>query len=396
MADQGAEVLKIEPLKGEPLRFLAAQGSYNSGFENFNRGKQSIAIDLKRPESVEIVRKLVANADVIVENFRVGVMNRLGLSYEQCREWNAAIIYCSNSGFGEKGEWADRPSYDMVAQAFTGVLTAMGGGPSHPPLPVEWAFSDEVGALNFYASILAAVIARERTGKGQRVVTSQTGATLYFQRAAITAAVMKGKQRDDGKRPGWAMAQANQILKASDGRYFVVALGLPIQWKRFAKQVLERADLITDERSARGMARLKNKEWLLSEIGGIVAQQPQKHWVAECVKANVPCAPVNSYADIAAEQHFRDNGYIMEDCAGNTIVGPPSSYSETPNAYEKAARTGGRAEGVRLAPRVGQDTETVLHKIGYSAGDVAEFVRSGLVLAAPPLSRAPPHTRSRL
>ena len=149
LAEQGAEVLKVEPLDGEPNRHLAGRGKFNAGWENFNRGKRSIALDLKKESSMDIVQKLVEWADVVVENFRgPSVMNRLGLTYDQCKAWNESIIYASNSGFGEQGDWADRPSYDMVAQAFTGVMTTMGGGPSHSPTPVEWAFSDEVGAMN--------------------------------------------------------------------------------------------------------------------------------------------------------------------------------------------------------------------------------------------------------
>ena len=239
----------------------------------------------------------------------------------------------------------------------------------------------------FYASILAAVVARERTGKGQKVVTSQTGATLYFQRTAITSAVRAGKQRDDGERPGFAMAYANQILKGSDGKYFVVALGLNAQWKRFAEHALKRPDLLSDERSNRGTARRANAEWLLAEIGAVVATQPQKYWVDACIEANVPCAPINNYQDIKDEPHFRANGYILEDRDGNTIVGPPTSYSETPNAYAAAAETGGVAQAVRMAPDVGEDTEEMLRGVGFSGEQIASFVRDEVVKVAPPKSR---------
>merc|ERR1719487_1830872 len=149
------------------------------------------------------MKRLVRWADVMMNNFRgPEIMNKLGLGYDVVKEWNPRIIYVSNSGFGPTGEWAERASFDGMAQSFTGITTVQGGGPSHEPRLVEWAFSDVVGAMNFYQSTLAALVAREMTGKGQLVETSQTGATVYFQRPYIVKAMQQGAQRDDGKPPG--------------------------------------------------------------------------------------------------------------------------------------------------------------------------------------------------
>ena len=129
--------------------------------------------------------KLLKWADVICNNFRPGIMDKLGYSYEFCSSINPKIIYASNSGFGDKGDWAERPSFDGVSQAFSGVLTQQAGGPSQTPVPVDFAFSDESGAANFAFSIVTALLARARTGKGQEIVTNQTAATLHFSRFMI-------------------------------------------------------------------------------------------------------------------------------------------------------------------------------------------------------------------
>ena len=133
LQDNGADVLKVEPAIGEGLRQVLAGGMMNSGFEIYNRGKRSMTLDLKHPDAREVMERLVKWADVLTENFRAGVMDRLGFNYDVCKQWNPQLIYASNSGFGPEGEWAPRPSYDGMAQAFSGVLLSNGGGPSHLP-----------------------------------------------------------------------------------------------------------------------------------------------------------------------------------------------------------------------------------------------------------------------
>merc|ERR1719262_400685 len=154
LSDNGADVLKVEPPEGEGIRPLAGPGKYNLFLEAFNRGKRSMVLDLKHPDTKEVMKRLVEWADVATENFRPGVLDRLGYGYEDMKKWNPKIVFVSNSGFGPLGDWAHRASFDGIAQAFNGVMTNQGGGPSHTPQFVEWGFSDEVGAMNFYSSIL--------------------------------------------------------------------------------------------------------------------------------------------------------------------------------------------------------------------------------------------------
>merc|ERR1719159_1125575 len=289
LADNGADVLKVEPLTGDGLRNTGKPGEFESGVENFNRGKRSITLDLKHPSSKEVLERLVKWADVVTENFRPGVMSKLGLGYEVLKRWNPKIVCASNSGFGPEGEWASRPSFDGIAQAFSGVMTAMGGGPSHQPMRIEWTFADEVGAMNFLSSILMGLVARDRTGEGQEIVTSQTAATLFFQRASVTRNLKNGTQRDDGEPPGHVMRAGQMLVQASDGLWMMISPGTRDQNRRFLTEALERKDVLEDKRVRRESDADKN--WFLGEVRKTIATKPRQYWLDALLKADVPAAP---------------------------------------------------------------------------------------------------------
>ena len=283
LADAGAEVLKVEVRGGAPERvgdvYILSDG-FRWLHSHLNRGKKSIVIDLKHPRAMEVVEPLVKWADgeppspsnphataaahpptraraaalagvhsaghaVITNNFRSGALARMGLPYERCREWNPRIIYTANSGFGPKGEWAEKPSFDGIAQAFSGAMVHQGGGPTQgTPSLVSWAFSDEVGGLNYALSIVQALYARERTGLGQRVETSQLGATVAFQYIGLAAALHQPDHRqiDDGRSPNDRGAQWF-IARCSDGKWLIVLPNTDPQWEAFTRVALERPDL---------------------------------------------------------------------------------------------------------------------------------------------------------
>jgi crotonobetainyl-CoA:carnitine CoA-transferase CaiB-like acyl-CoA transferase len=176
LSDNGADVLKLEAPSGEGMRRGPRPGTKLTPdyflWEAFNRGKRSMTLDLKHPSANLVMERLVKWADVVCENFRPGIMEKLGFGWEVLRAWNPRVIFAQNSGFGDKGEWAERPSFDGIAQAFTGVMVQAGGGPSYEPRNVDWTFSDEVGAVNFYASICAALVARsmDKDLRGKKVL----------------------------------------------------------------------------------------------------------------------------------------------------------------------------------------------------------------------------------
>ena len=303
MAEQGADVIKVEPGDGEAMRHTSGvPGVLFTGWEMFNRGKRSLTLDLKHPGAATVMKRLVEWADVLAENFRPGVLERLGFGYDVCKKWNPSIIYASNSGFGHAGEWAERPSYDGMAQAFTGVLTHNGGGPSHAPREIGWTFSDVVGANAFVNAILMALVHRERTGKGQLVLCSQAGATLYFQRQEVATALnnFAGRQRDDGRRP-WERFVFQQVHKASDGRWVCFSVTKKEQLKRLVEDALERPDLLTAEVISRWPSPKRDvAAKFRQDICNIIAKNTSAHWISRMVASNVPCAPVSTYGELGS------------------------------------------------------------------------------------------------
>ena len=187
LSDMGADVLKVElPGDGDPGRSLGRlPDGFCSYFEGNNRGKRSITLDLRKPEAREIVYKLVAEVDVVTENFRQGVMDGLGLGYEELRKHNEQLIYGSTTGFGPIGEWSQRASFDHIAQGMSGALVAQGGGPGKEPQAVQWGLADQSGSIVFAYGIMAAIVARERFGAGQRVDASLLGSMMTVQNLTL-------------------------------------------------------------------------------------------------------------------------------------------------------------------------------------------------------------------
>lgn len=377
LADNGADVLKVEPPEGDGVRSAAGKGQLPHGFEAYNRGKRSIIVDLKHPKAKELVEKLVKWADVVTENFRPQVMDSLGLGYDQLSKWNPSVILASNSGFGAEGEWASRPSFDAIAQAFTGAMTAQGGGPAHPPQLIEWAFSDEVGAMNFYSTIVTALFARGQTGKGQHVVTSQTAATLHFQRLSVNAGVRNNRQRDDGKPAGFPNRHIQQLHCAGDGKWFMISLGQRAQYRRFVEHCLKRPDILETEFGKKFPSR-DGRDWIIEQIAAVVKTQPRDHWLDLCNEHSVPAGPCSSYSDVGDEngtvgRHMLANGYIQKikhrDYGDMKVVGPPAHYKGTPNNHEGSTTL--------HAPDLGEHTASTLRDMGYSDADVTAFMAEG-------------------
>lgn len=384
LCDNGADVLKVEPAAGEGNHFVMPAGMFFAAHEAMNRGKRSLTLDLKHPEFTKVMERLVKWADVITNNYRPGVMEKLGLSYEVCKAWNPRIVYASNSGFGPEGEWSRRPSYDGMAQAFTGVLTKNGGGPSHTPRPVPWVFSDIAGANNFVSAILYGLVARERTGLGQKVTTSQTGATLNFQAIEVTQVLNNkhGVQDDSGKDEWSANVPFQHMHKTLDGKWIVMT---PIQvpmLERWLTKALERPDLLTD--------RLKSV-WPLfagcptseeaafrAEIAKEFAKRPREEWLDRMTKADVPVAPIATYAEVGDKdntvgKHLRANGYMVEaehrDFGPIRQVGLPVQFSGTPNRPL-----------VAHGPYIGEHNDEVLMRdLGFSETEAAELKSKGVV-----------------
>jgi CoA:oxalate CoA-transferase len=372
LSDMGAEVLKVEmPGTGDPGRSLGRMpDGFCAYFEGLNRGKKSITLNLRSPEARDVICRLIERVDVLTENFRPGYLDSLGLGYEDLKKANPRLIYATNSGFGPKGEWRERGSFDVVAQGMSGAMISQAGGPGNEPQNIAWGLADQVGSMVFAYGVMAAVVARERFGVGQKLDVSQLGAMLTLQSFVLTGFLHTGNQMShpDG-RPfnptfGW--------YQASDGKWLTVGILDPKRWPNMCR-VIEREDLITDDRTVDAFSRQQNGVWLREELAAEYAKRPRHEWLERLVAEEVPCGPVYEYAEVAADPQFWENGYLAEvehpHFPGHRAVGVPVTLSETPGGVQGPA------------PELGQHTEEVLLELGYSWDEIERLHDLGATAA---------------
>ena len=370
LADMGADVIKIEPPgEGEPTRQLGAaqKNGHSATFMTMNRNKRGIAVDLKQPEGVEIVKKLAATADVFVQNYRPGVVQRLGLDFETLRGINPRLVYCQISGFGNTGPYASRGGYDLIAQGMSGVISVT-GDEDGPPAKSGIPLADLAAGLFGAYGILAALEYRERTGEGQLVDTS-------LLEAAMALTVWESVEYwTTGKAPkpvGSAHRNSApyQALRASDG-YFTVGAGNDKLFAAFCT-VLGRKDFLEDKRFSSRGARLKNRRELEAELEKITAQETRAVWLERLEKAGVPAGPINNYAEALADPHALARNMVVDlqhPGAGDIkALGVPVKLSETPGAVDRAA------------PLLGQHTAEILTELCYSESQQKALLSKGVI-----------------
>ena len=354
LSDLGAAVVKVEPrLDGDLGRSLGLEPDGWCGyFEAHNRNKRSITIDVRKPEGREIIYKLVPQFDVVVDNFRPGVMQRLGLDLDALRPHNPAIITASATGFGERGPLATQPSFDIIAQAMGGIMMAQGGGPDRPPQSVLGGTADQYGATILALGITAALFARDRQGLGQHVDTSLLGSQIALQGFWYTRFLRSRRQSATPQR--WNPVFC--AFRAADDRYLAIGV-LDPRWYDALCRVLERPDLATDERFATAHARAHHRDELLAELDQAFSARPRDDWLRLLREADVPTGPVHDYAAASRDPQILANDYLttLEHPSLGTVgvVGSPIGMS--------AMETGPRA----TAPELGQHTEEILQDLGY-------------------------------
>jgi crotonobetainyl-CoA:carnitine CoA-transferase CaiB-like acyl-CoA transferase len=365
LADMGAEVIKIENRVGGDLgRALGRQpDGFCAYFEAHNRGKKSVSLDLKRPEAGEIVGKLVEQSDVLVHNFRPGVMDRLGFGYEAMKRINPLIIYASGSGFGPRGPIADRPGFDIVGQGMGGIMVTQGGGPGCDPVTVTPGVSDQVGGMMLAFGITSAIIARDRLGVGQQVDTSLYGSQISLQAMNITRALRMGAHGSGFTNPTFT------AYPCADNKWLTIGVLDPDVYVRLC-QALDRLDLAHDERFSEPFARYTNATALAMEIGAAFRSNTRDYWLNQLIAHDVPCGPVQDHTDVGADEQALANGYITtveHPALGELrVVGVPADLSETPGS-------------VGIAPELGQHTDEVLSMLGYDSGKIDALRGAGVV-----------------
>jgi crotonobetainyl-CoA:carnitine CoA-transferase CaiB-like acyl-CoA transferase len=371
LADMGAEVIKVEePGKGDDSRgyppFLRGTSAY---FTNLNRNKQSIVLDLKKQEAKAILLGLLKKSDILLENFKPGTMDRLGLSYDDVREVNPGIIYASISGFGQYGPYKDRPGYDIIGQAMGGLMS-VSGWPDSPPTRTGTAMADIVAGLNACIGILAALKGRERTGLGERIDVALVDSMVSAMETVIQIYLAEGRVPQRVGNRYEFIAPYNSFA-AEDG-WVVIGVGGQEVWKRFC-QVIGQEALVEDPQFLTNRDRVKN----VVRLEGIVTQWTSRRKVSEIVSllmgASVPCSPILSVDQICNDPHIakaREMIVEMEHPLGGrmNVVSCPIKFTR----MKPTIRT--------TAPLHGEHTEQILTDIlGISKEEYARLKQNGIM-----------------
>jgi crotonobetainyl-CoA:carnitine CoA-transferase CaiB-like acyl-CoA transferase len=336
LSDLGAEVVKVEsPDGGDPFRNWGKQ-DYNGTFGSMNRNKKSVTLDLKTEGGRASARRLASGADVIIENFRSGVMERLGLGYKALAADNPRLVYCSITGFGSDGPYRSRPGYDTVGQAVSGLLAVLTDRKA--PQPMGVSLSDHLAGTFAAYGVLAALMARTTSGRGQKVETSLLQATLAF--LGENAATFF----DDGRVPSRATrCQRAQVFAftAGDGLPFVVHLSSPEKFWRGLLVVTGREALATDERFRTREMRVKNYDALCAELTTAFQARPRTEWLRLLEVKDVPSGPINTIDEVFADPQVVALA-MRKDLPHRTrgtvsVVGNPVRLSATPPRVETAA-----------------------------------------------------------
>ena len=346
LAEMGADVVKVEPPSGDPFRKWES-GGLNATFVAFNRGKRSVVLDLKDDADRAALLDLAGNADVLVENFRPGVMERLGIGWQTLRERNPGLVHCSISGFGSSGPYAAMPAYDGVALGYSG-LAGLLLDPEDPRLRGP-ALADAITGHSAAFAVLAALLDRHRSGLGEHLEISMLGALVHFLHSAVAKRIVEGREETPYLRPHSSQAY---VWRARDDRSLLVHMSSPAKFWEGLCRAVGREDLITDPRYATRSDRQKRYEELRAELVPVFAERDRDEWLDVLQVNQVPCAPVNTVGEALEDEQLRHLGII--DVLDEPDVGP------MPQIRPPALWGGAPLAAVRRAPHLGEHNDEIL------------------------------------
>lgn len=370
LADLGAQVIKIErPGQGDPFRAFGLgpqYAGYSHNFCAFNRNKLSLTIDLNDARGKEVFRRAANQSDVVLENFRPGVMKRLGLDYESLREINPGLVYCSVAGFSEDGPYCDRPAYDAVGQAVSGLMSLM-VDPADPRI-LGPTISDQVTGMQAYAGVLAALYERERSGVGSRVDITMVEATLSIIPDFFTAYTQAGVVMTQESRSAVSLSFS---FMCGDGKLLAVHVSSIEKFWQALVAAIERPDIGEDSRFSIRLNRIKNYEALLEALRPVFAAMPRAHWAARLSEHDVPSAVVNSIPEAMQDPEVLHLGMFHE------LV--HAHYGKM-TAMRRAVRINGERESEPLPPpALGEHTDSLLREFGYAPHAIGDLREAGIV-----------------
>jgi len=364
LGDMGADVIKVEPLAGDFYR-VSMDGSL---FVSINRNKRSIALNLKIHEGLQIILRLLKNADVLIENFSPGTMDRIGLGYAEVSKVNPGIIYCSISGFGQNGPYRERRGYDPVAQAMSGIMIAT-GEPGRPPVRILPAMIDYGAGIHAAYGIVTSLLARQESGRGERIDVSLLDVGINQMAPYITHFSRTGEMptRAGSGHMSWAPYQA---FGTRDG-YVLIAVTTEKMWKGLC-EALHLNHLGNDVRYSTLKGRVMHKNELVEEMGRMTKDYDSDALEAKLLAAGIPCSKLMNVGEVIEDPHVQMRG-LVEDVSypgmGKIkVVRTPIHFS------------GGFPETRLKPPLLGQHTTEILREMGYSEQEIRRFIEGGIAL----------------
>ena len=379
LSDLGAEVIKVERLpegddsrRSVPPTFKGPQGAEESAaFCIMNRGKRGLALDLKTEGGKRVLGRLLDRADVLVENYRAGTLERLGFGWPQVRERWPKLVYCSITGFGRTGPYAEKGGFDLVAQAMSGIMSITGTSRGEPPVKCGPPLTDIGAGMLAAVGILAALVERARTGRGRLVETSlfEAGILFTYWQSAIALAT--------GTAPGplgsaHPLSAPYEAFPTADGRWIVVGGANQANWRRLCA-ILEAPELAEDPRFATNAQRMANLAELRAILADLFRRRPAADWLARLDEAGVPAGPVNDITEMLADPQTRARKMVVE--VEHTSLGRIPTLG-CPIKVE-GAETGPR----KGPPRLGEDTVAILEECGFAPAEIEALSAEGAVAA---------------
>jgi crotonobetainyl-CoA:carnitine CoA-transferase CaiB-like acyl-CoA transferase len=370
LADQGAEVIKIEPLGGDITRrsrqSISASGEFSALFVSSNRGKRSLALDLKRPEAAKIMRKLVAGSDVLVQNFRPGTMERLGFGEPALRELNPGLVYVSISGVGESGPYSKKRVYDPIIQGLSGFADLQAEPKTRRPQMIRTIVADKTTAIFAAQAITAALFARERTGEGQHIRLAMLDTMIaYLWPEAMTQYTVVGREATTAD----PTARPDLIFETADG-YITVGTISDSEWQGFCA-ASGRSGLAEDSRfnTPGGRAATATERILL--MAQIIKERPTAEWLQQLDANDVPSAPVLRRNEVIANEQVVARELIIE------LDHPDIGRVRQPVPAARFERTPARIQGP--APRIGEHSAAILSELGLEAAEIERLAAEQIV-----------------
>ena len=374
LADLGADVIKVERVPGgdDSRRFLPPDiDGESAAFMMMNRNKRGIAVDLKNDGGKTVLRRLLATADMVIENYRLGTMERLGFGYDTLKQDNPGLIYCEVSGFGRTGPYADRGGFDLIAQGMSGLMSITGEGPGRPPVKVGAPVTDITAGILAAMGVLAAYVHRLKTGQGQRVDTSlfEAGITHTYWQSAIALATGDSPPAMGSAHPLNAPYQA---FRTKDG-WINIGAANQANWLKLLG-ALEAPEIAGDARFAEPRSRMENLDALVAVLEPVFATRASAEWLERLERAGVPAGPILDIGAMLTDPQTIARGMVTRVPHARlgevATLGPPVKLSETPATLRRGA------------PVLGQHTREVLAEYGYSADEIDELVAAKAVIAA--------------